>query len=55
MAYAVKAARAAGTDSAGAGRVERDWQRDRFPERIRALVLQDQARRNAICWSAFDD
>lgn len=54
-AYAVKAARAAGTVGSTAGRLERDWQRERLPERIRTLVLGDQARRNAICWSAFDD
>nr|WP_203417624.1 hypothetical protein [Kineococcus radiotolerans] len=54
-AYAIKAARAAGTAGSTAGRLERDWQRARLPERIRALVLEDQARRNAICWSVFDD
>ncbi len=54
-AYAIKAARAAGTVDSTPGRLERDWQRERLPERIRALVLEDQARRNAICWSAFDD
>jgi hypothetical protein len=52
-AYAIKAAQAA--DSISAGRLERDWQRDRLHERIRALVLEDQARRNAICWSVFED
>ena len=54
-AYAIKAARAAGAAGSTAGRLERDWQRARLPERIRALVLEDQARRNAICWSVFDD
>lgn len=54
-AYAIKAARAAHTDDAGAGRAERDWQRERLPEQVQALVLEDQARRNAICWSVFDD
>ncbi|WP_432509397.1 putative immunity protein [Kineococcus auxinigenes] len=54
-AYAIRAVRAAGTGGPGAGRVERDWQRGRLPERVRALVLQDQARRNAICFCAFDD
>ena len=38
-----------------AGRLERDWQRGRLHERIRALVLEDQVRRNAICWSVFED
>lgn len=54
-AYAIKAARAAHPNDTGAGRKERDWQRDRLPEQIRALVLEDQTRRNAICWSVFDD
>ncbi|WP_432545331.1 putative immunity protein [Kineococcus sp. SYSU DK004] len=54
-AYAVKAVRAVGVDGPAAGRAERDWQRDRLPERVRVLVLEDQARRSAICWSAFDD
>jgi hypothetical protein len=54
-AYAIEAARAAGAPGATAGRLERDWQRERLPGRIRALVLEDQVRRNAICWSAFDD
>lgn len=29
------------------------WQRDRLPERIRELVLDDQRLRNGICWSVF--
>jgi hypothetical protein len=54
-AYAIKAARAAQPRSPSAGRVERDWQRDRLDGQIRALVLADQAQRNAICWSVFED
>ncbi|MFM6849530.1 MAG: putative immunity protein [Terrabacter sp.] len=54
-AYAIKAARAAHPDDPEAGRRERDWQRDRLDPRVRALVLEDQARRNAICWWVFDD
>lgn len=54
-AYAIKAARAAHPGNPSAGRVERDWQRDRLDAHIRALVLADQARRNAICWSVFED
>lgn len=55
-AYAIKAARAAapGGDSAAAGRLECRWQRDRLPEPIRELVLDDQRLRNDICWSVFD-
>lgn len=56
-AYAIKAARAAA--SAGrelsAGRKELEWQRDRLPGNVRKLVLEDQKRRNSICWSVFDD
>jgi hypothetical protein len=54
-AYAIKAVRAASPDDADAGRRERDWQRDQLLEPIRALVLDDQVRRNAICWGVFDD
>jgi len=54
-AYAIKAVRAAHPRSSTAGRLERDWQRGRLPRQIRALVLEDQAERTAICWSAFDD
>ena len=55
-AYAIKAARAAAPEGAGerAGRLECSWQRDQLPEAIRALVLDDQRLRNAICWSVFD-
>ena len=53
-AYAIKAARAADSSKARAGQEERDWQRDRLHEQIRALVLEDQARRDAICWFVFE-
>jgi thymidine phosphorylase len=55
-AYAIKAARAAapGERSEQAGRAECRWQRDRLPEPVRALVLDDQRRRNDLCWSVFD-
>ena len=55
-AYAIKAARAAAPEGAGdgAGRLECRWQRDRLPEAIRGLVLEDQRLRNEICWSVFD-
>ena len=55
-AYAIKAARAAAPrgESERAGRLECQWQRDQLPEAIRALVLDDQRLRNAICWSVFD-
>lgn len=54
-AYAIRAIRAANPRNPDAGRLERDWQRGRLDEQIRALVLEDQARRNPICWSAFAD
>src|SRR3954465_5768241 len=55
-AYAIKAVRAAAPkeSSAQAGRRECEWQRGPLPQAIRALVLDDQRRRNDICWSAFD-
>jgi hypothetical protein len=54
-AYAIKAARAAAPDEGErAGRLECTWQRDQLPEAIRALVLDDQRQRNAICWLVFD-
>jgi hypothetical protein len=48
-AYAIKAAEAA----SGTGLDECAWQRGRLPEQVRALVLEDQARRNPICWNVF--
>lgn len=55
-AYAIKAARAAAPDGQRqhAGLEECRWQRDQLPNEIRALVLDDQRLRNAICWSVFD-
>jgi hypothetical protein len=54
-AYAIRAMCAADLDNPLAGRVERDWQRRRLDGQIRALVIEDQARRDAICWSVFAD
>lgn len=55
-AYAIKAARAFASagEREAAGRLECRWQRDQLPESIRELVLDDQRRRNDICWSVFD-
>jgi hypothetical protein len=55
-AYAIKAVRAAAApgESQAAGRRECQWQRDQLPDAIRELVLDDQRRRNDICWSVFD-
>jgi hypothetical protein len=54
-AYAIKAARA-GTprDERLAGRLECAWQREQLPDAIRELVVEDQRRRNDICWRAFE-
>lgn len=55
-AYAIKAARASAPEGERerAGQIECRWQHDQLPEAIRALVLDDQRRRNDLCWSAFD-
>ncbi|RBY87667.1 putative immunity protein [Blastococcus sp. TF02A-30] len=54
-AYAIKAARAAAPpgEAEAAGRRECRWQRDQLPDAVRELVLDDQRRRNELCWSAF--
>lgn len=55
-AYAIKAVRAAATvgDADAAGLRECHWQREQLPSAIRGLVIEDQRRRNDICWSVFD-
>jgi hypothetical protein len=50
-AYAIKAVRAADGDAAG--RDECRWQREQLPAVVRELVLDDQRRRNDICWGVF--
>ncbi len=54
-AYAIKATRAAAPKDEGEtiGRLECRWQRERLPDAIRDLVLDDQRLRNDICWSVF--
>jgi len=55
-AYAIRAASACAADDAAQARAkEREWQRAHLPAAIRELVLDDQQRRSAICWHAFDD
>lgn len=54
-AYAIKAVRDGHPDDPQAARAERDWQRDRLPESVRRLVLDEQVRLNAICWGLFSD
>ncbi len=54
-AYAIKAVRArAPGDADAAGRRECAWQREQLPDSIRELVVEDQRRRNDICWQVFD-
>lgn len=54
-AYAIKAARAAAEgDPVDAGRRECSWQRAQLPRRIRNLVLDDERRRNELCWFVFE-
>lgn len=55
-AYAIKAVRAAApaAERDVAGRRECQWQRDQLPESLREFVIEDQRRRNDICWSVFD-
>jgi hypothetical protein len=55
-AYAVKAAMAAAPagQEEEARRDECRWQRDLLPDEVRDLVLDDQRRRNPICWNVFD-
>ena len=54
-AYAIKAAQAAAPEDEReqAGRQECRWQREQLPDEIRGLVLDDQRRRNDVCWSVF--
>ncbi|TCC61212.1 hypothetical protein E0H73_18385 [Kribbella pittospori] len=55
-AYAIKAAVAAvpKQEAEVVRRAECQWQRAQLPKAIRALVIDDQHQRNAICWSVFD-
>lgn len=55
-AYAIKAAVAAAPTDEGESTRRREcaWQRDQLPDAVRDLVLEDQLRRNDICWRAFD-
>jgi hypothetical protein len=54
-AYAIKAAMAAAPRrEEAARRAECRWQRERLPATVRELVLEDEHRRNAICWNVFD-
>jgi hypothetical protein len=54
-AYAIRAVMAASAEDAkeSARLQECQWQRDRLPEKIRDLVIDDQRLRNDICWFVF--
>lgn len=54
-AYAIRSAQAAvpKEEADEAGRLECLWQHAHLPEAIRHLVLDDQRRRNDICWNVF--
>nr|WP_207747537.1 hypothetical protein [Pelagibacterium limicola] len=54
-AYAIRAARAAVPEAEGdaAAGSECLWQREQLHPEIRELVLDDQIRRNDICWGVF--
>lgn len=55
-AYAIKATRAAvpPAEREQASRRECAWQRSQLPPQVHDLVIEDQRRRNGICWSVFD-
>lgn len=55
-AYAIRAAQAAVSEVERelAGHQECRWQRERLPDEIRELVLDDQRLRNHACWFVFD-
>jgi hypothetical protein len=55
-AYAIKAVRAAADPGHQEAARQREcrWQRDQLPECIRDLVIDDQHRRNHLCWWVFD-
>jgi Imm-5 like putative immunity protein len=55
-AYAIRAARAPAPKAGAvdAGRRECAWQRERLPQPIRELVMDDQRLRNELCWFVFD-
>jgi hypothetical protein len=56
-AYAIRAVMAASPEDKKEmfRRQERQWQRDRLPERIRDLVIDDERLRNDICWFVFSE
>lgn len=54
-AYAIKDVQADRPNDPRARVAERDWQRSQVPEHLLPLVIEDQERRNDICWGVFED
>lgn len=52
-AYAIRAVQAASGANLQPAVLERDWQRDHLPKPVKSLVLEDQARRDNLCWNVF--
>jgi hypothetical protein len=52
-AYAIRAVQAASSGNLQLTGRERDWQRNQLPQPVKSLVLEDQARRDNICWNVF--
>jgi hypothetical protein len=54
-AYVIRSVMAASPEDAKemCRRTECQWQREKLPERIHALVIDDQRMRNDICWFVF--
>lgn len=55
-AYAIKAVKDSVEQARkeDAGKMECQWQRDQLPAEILELVLDDQRKRNHLCWFAFN-
>lgn len=53
--HAIRAAVAAEPEDGSVRLRERDRQRALIPTKVRMLVLEDQQRRNDLCWSVFAD
>ena len=56
-AYALRAVMEAApkAEREAARLTELDWQKERLPDEIRELVLDDMRRRNDICWNVFSE
>lgn len=50
-AYAIRAVQAASGPNIQVAADERDWQRNQLPQPVKSLVLEDQARRDNVCWN----